>query len=366
MNNNETFAIDNLFTDGHKDEQTPNPLSNKAPFKVSDDTQRDIERGGFAANISVTNDAVIAALRSFDYELDDVPLLYLVPLVRTAWAEGVVTRRERRLILEAARQHGIAPGSRACEKLSGWLDFEPTEEFYKNSFSLLGTLLHSQPSDESELNRWNIVDLCAHIAGTSGGSPSHVGGGRRICDEEVEMVKSIAAELSEASRREASGWLNIAVTTGITDVSVLRDLHELGYTAETARMLPLIPLIEMAWAEGSVTKSERRIITNDARLRGIRSGSPAYERVTQLLDTRPSDDFFERSFRAVMTTFEVLPSELREVDECDLLSFCERVAGASSINSDFSDFNNRICDEERELLNRFSAKLSGTHPLAVV
>ncbi len=365
-NNNETFAIDNLFTDGYKEGQALNSLSNRASLNRSDDTQPEIERGGFAANIEGTNGAVFATLHRFNYEPEDLPLLYLVPLVRTAWAEGMVTRRERRFVLEAAHLQGIAPGSRAYERLSGWLDFEPTQAFYKNSFTLLCAVLHSLPSDERELNRWNTVDLCAQIAGTSGGSPCDVSGGRRICDEEVQMVKRIAAELNEAGIRVACDCLNIAETTGITDVSVLRDLHELGYTAETAQMLPLIPLIEMAWAEGNVTKSERRVITNAARWRGIRSGSPAYQRVTDLLDTRPSNDFFARSFQAVMTTFEMFPSELREVDELDLLSFCERVAGASSNSSDLGDFDSRICDEECAVLDRFAAGLNAMHPLTVV
>lgn len=182
-NNNETFAIDNLFTDGYKEGQALNSLSNRASLNRSDDTQPEIERGGFAANIEGTNGAVFATLHRFNYEPEDLPLLYLVPLVRTAWAEGMVTRRERRFVLEAAHLQGIAPGSRAYERLSGWLDFEPTQAFYKNSFTLLCAVLHSLPSDERELNRVTEEEVRALILqGAEAGVFAH---------SEREIVESV-------------------------------------------------------------------------------------------------------------------------------------------------------------------------------
>ena len=37
---------------------------------------------------------------------------------------------------------------------------------------------------------------------------------------------------------------------GITDPELSRQLAELGFTPETVKLLPLVPALEMAWAEG--------------------------------------------------------------------------------------------------------------------
>ena len=45
---------------------------------------------------------------------------------------------------------------------------------------------------------------------------------------------------------------------GVTDPELSHELAELGFTPETVKLLPLIPVLEMAWAEGGVTAPERR------------------------------------------------------------------------------------------------------------
>jgi hypothetical protein len=38
-----------------------------------------------------------------------------------------------------------------------------------------------------------------------------------------------------------------------------------GFTLETVKLLPLIPVLEMAWAEGGVTPAERKMVVDVAR-----------------------------------------------------------------------------------------------------
>ena len=56
---------------------------------------------------------------------------------------------------------------------------------------------------------------------------------------------------------------------------MLRELQVLGFTPETVALLPLVPLVQMAWAEGGVSDAERRLILQFARTRGIEEGSGA-------------------------------------------------------------------------------------------
>jgi hypothetical protein len=302
--------------------------------------------------------------------VEEAMLLYFVPLVRVAWSEGRITRRERMLITEVARLHGIEEGTLADARLQGWLNFEPTPEFYDNSFASLRGLLALLPHEKSQASRRDLLSLCTRVAEASGGEREFVAGGSRICPEEVASIKRVTAELhseevNKAEARErAVQRLALRDALGIADEILLSELETHGITAQTARAVNLFPLVQMAWAEGNVTRRERSIITSAARLRGIRPGSPAYDMLNRWLDRRPSDEFFDVCLRAVRATFAMLPPEMREVDEWDLLTHCTQVAAASSLNADFTDRSSRVCDEELKLLDMLSTRLRGAHTTA--
>src|SRR5262245_34324206 len=68
---------------------------------------------------------------------------------------------------------------------------------------------------------------------------------RRQEQELIEKLKQRGRD--EATRRQ------LAERSGLADEEVLRDLQTLGYTPETVMLLHLVPLVQMAWAEGSVS-----------------------------------------------------------------------------------------------------------------
>ncbi len=122
-------------------------------------------------------------------------LLALVPLVRVAWAEGRVTRRERELITRAARRLGVEEGGAADLLLWDWMEAKPGEEFFEGAFAHLRLLLHDIPEDDSEKLTLDILRLCTLVAQVSGGNASFAAGGSLICGEEIKSVKRVAAEL---------------------------------------------------------------------------------------------------------------------------------------------------------------------------
>ena len=296
-------------------------------------------------------------LETLGYAPESVKLAHLVPLVQVAWAEGRVTRRERALIQEAARLRGIEAGSAEFGRLAGWLDFKPTEEFFERNLRLLRAMLRALPLEEREESRHDLIALCARVAEVSGGEADFAGGGRRICDEEVEIVKRIAAELNRAGREEMLARINLADATGITDARTLDELAAHGFTGAGARLLPLVPLVEVAWAEGGVTRRERQFILLAARLRGIASGDEADMRLKSWLKTRPSKEFFRAALAAVRQMFHLFPPELREVNEWDLLANCEHVAVASGETAGEARQGN-IGMEEQRLLDEIAERMA--------
>lgn len=184
-------------------------------------------------------------------------------------------------------------------------------------------------------------------------------GDRRRTQEE-EYFRKQEKELIEKMRRRAGEEDNrrrMGEQMGVADEEILHDLQALGYTAETVMLLHLLPLVQMAWAEGSVSDRERDLITEAARSRGIEASSPADRQLTSWLTNRPSDDFFERTLRTIGALLQARPVEEREASQRDLLSYCAAIASASGGILGFG----RVSDEERQVLARISQELERAH-----
>ena len=157
----------------------------------------------------------------------------------------------------------------------------------------------------------------------------------------------------------------MGATLGTTDADIMVTLQELGYTRATVSVLHLVPLVQVAWAEGNVSKNERELILEAARARGVEAGSEAHEHLTGWLNERPSEEFFERTLSVIGALLQMLPSEQREIGKRDLVSYCTKVAEVSGGLIGFVRRSSRVCKEERELLARIAADLDGSRSATV-
>ncbi len=126
-------------------------------------------------------------------------LIPLVPLIKIAWAEGRVTKRERHLIYETAARMGVKPGTSAHRRLAEWLELHPTPEFYDHALDILSLRWQSLDEDEKNRRKFDLISDCTRIAEASGGAKNYSAGGARICDEEIAVVKHIARKLNVAA-----------------------------------------------------------------------------------------------------------------------------------------------------------------------
>lgn len=170
---------------------------------------------------------------------------------------------------------------------------------------------------------------------------------RKREQELIEKLRQRAA--ADATRRQLSEH------AGVADEEILQDLQDLGYTPETVSLLHLVPLVQMAWAEGGVSGRERELIVEAARARGIEAGSPADALLTQWLTTRPSELMFERNLRAIRAILESRPESEREASRSDLLATATAIAEASGGMLGFR----AVSAEERAVLARISQELEG-------
>ena len=52
---------------------------------------------------------------------------------------------------------------------------------------------------------------------------------------------------------------------GLSDPGLLQELQSLGFTTDTVALLPLVPLVQVAWADSGITPAERDLIVQIAR-----------------------------------------------------------------------------------------------------
>lgn len=173
---------------------------------------------------------------------------------------------------------------------------------------------------------------------------------------EEDYFRKKDRELIEKMRRAAAveqARAEMRQKTGLTDPDMLQQLEALGFTPETVVLLPLVPIVQMAWAEGGVSAAERALIVKLARARGIEEGSAADRMLTAWLDDRPGEHVFVHATRLIRAMLE--SPEQHDLTAADLVRHCEAIAAASG-----GVFGiNRVSPEERQLLATLAEQLKG-------
>jgi hypothetical protein len=94
-------------------------------------------------------------------------------------------------------------------------------------------------------------------------------------------------------KKEAEGKRDaLRQASGMTDDSVLTKLVEVGIGPDTMAAVSLVPLVIVAWADGTVQEKERVAILRGASAKGIHEGGPAYELLSQWLEHAPDAELF--------------------------------------------------------------------------
>jgi len=164
--------------------------------------------------------------------------------------------------------------------------------------------------------------------------------------ELIDRMKRVAAADREDRELDAK--------TGLHDPELLREIHYLGFTAETVGLLPLVPLLQVAWARRGISRAERRLIVELARTRGIEDGSAADRELSEWLRHRPPDAVFAQAMHLIRAMLAAHSEETHDLTAVDLVQYCEKVAEASGGILGFA----RVSVEERYVLGRIAAALA--------
>jgi hypothetical protein len=142
--------------------------------------------------------------------------------------------------------------------------------------------------------------------------------------KDTELIDKLKAvfhkKIDKQSIREA---------TGVTDEQLLDRLVELNLDGELMAAFKLLPIIEVAWADGPTDEKVVRAVLDAAEKRGLPRGGKAYAMLETRLREGPSKEARKLWFYFAETLRKTLnPAELAEFRK-DLLDACTRVAEAS-------------------------------------
>jgi hypothetical protein len=106
--------------------------------------------------------------------------------------------------------------------------------------------------------------------------------------ENAKLLQQLREEsVKEGKRKEFQEYLNI------DNDEIIEALVELEVEPETLVAFSLVPLVEVAWADGQIQPKERDAIIKAAVERGVEEGSPTCDLLRNWLQTKPDPRLLE-------------------------------------------------------------------------
>ena len=149
----------------------------------------------------------------------------------------------------------------------------------------------------------------------------------------------------------------LAVKLQIDNPELLRRIIALGVTLDTGPAFLLLPLVQVAWAEGAVTDRERQTVLALAEERGVEKTSAASAQLQQWMQARPGNQLFDTAIEAIKSGLSVLSPEERAQRIKRIVDACRQVAEASGGLSRLLKLGSGVSSEEESLLDGIASTL---------
>jgi DnaJ-domain-containing protein 1 len=142
---------------------------------------------------------------------------------------------------------------------------------------------------------------------------------------------------------------SLSEVSGIKNEHILQKMVELNVRPETLTSLSLIPLVEVAWADGSVDDKEKESVLSCVEKMGFSKGSADHEILSQWMTHRPSKELMDAWIHYIQGLCEKLTSEEKNELKKELIINTRSVAMASG---GFLGLGNKISKSESAILDQ--------------
>jgi len=159
--------------------------------------------------------------------------------------------------------------------------------------------------------------------------PLHVRGKRL---EDLFFFKQDLALAGEKRqlRKMEHNLKTLSEISGITNEAILRKLIELDIQVEVLATLSIIPLVEVAWANGKIDDHEREAILKAAEIFGVFKGRVNRILFEHWLQNQPPKGMIESWIFYMQGLCQLLGKNERRALKTDILQRARKVTGAES------------------------------------
>lgn len=172
---------------------------------------------------------------------------------------------------------------------------------------------------------------------------------RRLEDAYFLKRDAQLIELRKEQQRIQKTKEELAKSSGISNPKVLDKLVELNITPNLLSSLLVLPLLEVAWADGELDAKEREAVLKASAVGGLVKGSLDYQLLESWLKEKPSKHFLDAWLYYMEGLREVLTQE--ELDNLKV-AFLDRARHVAEAAGGFLGFGNKVSDKEQAVLKK--------------
>lgn len=165
--------------------------------------------------------------------------------------------------------------------------------------------------------------------------------------EDARLVEKLQQAARRESAREALGR-----ASGIKNPEVLDRLIDLDIRPTIVTALSLVPLVEVAWADGSLDANERRAVLERVATAGFAPGSIERAVLEAWLTRKPTPKLFTAWTHLVQGLCEQMDRAAVAALKAGLLDRARAVAGASG---GFRGLGSKISVAETDVIRRLES-----------
>jgi hypothetical protein len=148
---------------------------------------------------------------------------------------------------------------------------------------------------------------------------------------------------------------SLAEVSGIKNDAILQKLVSLDIRPETLASLSIVPLIEVAWADGEIDAKEQKAVLSAAEKKGVvKNGGINYDMVKQWMTHKPTNDLLDAWTHYIKGLCEQLTAEEKDTLRFEIMGNAKTVAEASG-GILGTGIGNTISKPEQEMLAKLEA-----------
>jgi hypothetical protein len=162
----------------------------------------------------------------------------------------------------------------------------------------------------------------------------------------AKQNEALRQRLREAEETKAKREA-LSAASSVTDDGLLDKLVALNLPGETLAALSLVPLVVVAWADGSIDDKERSAVLSAAEEAGMSKQGVSYQLLEQWLAERPPPEMLAKWKDYIDALSATLSEEARQVLKSTLLG---RARGIAEAAGGFLGMGQRVSSAERAVL----------------